>query len=222
MGATPRQRRPPARGSSPAGRPALRRGRSLAGRRGRRGHSGPGALPARRHGGEPAAAELPGHEPRRGGLESAGCPLRDDRADLDGRAEAGGRAPGPERPGDGDPQRAHLPGMARGISPHGTARPLLELRGLHPHRRFDVQPARQVAEGVADAPLARADRLAQLPPDLPRLAPGPQRLLAPGPGIHRPRGQQEGRGGSVSISRRTRTRCSRSRATASGAATTST
>ena len=148
MGATPsRQRRPPARGSPPAGRPALRRGRPLAGRRGRRGHPGPGALPARRHGGEPAAAELPGHESRRGGIEPAGCPLRDDRADLDGRAEAGGRAPGPERPGDGDPQRAHLPGMARGISPHGTARPLFELRGLHPRRRFDVQPARQVAEG---------------------------------------------------------------------------
>ncbi len=98
----------------------------------------------------------------------------------------------PERPGDGDPERAHLPGMARGLSPHGTAWPLLELRGLHPHRRFDVQPARQVAEGVADASVARADRLAQLPADVPRLASGQQWVLAPGPRIHRPRRQQEG------------------------------
>ena len=43
-------------------------------------------------------------------------------------------------------------------------------------------------------PLAPADRLAELPAHLARLAPGPQRLLPPGPGLHRPRGQQEGRG----------------------------
>ena len=45
-----------------------------------------------------------------------------------------------------------------------------------------------------DIPLAAADRLAELPAVQPRLAAGPQRLLAPGPGLHRPRGQQEGRG----------------------------
>ena len=43
-------------------------------------------------------------------------------------------------------------------------------------------------------PLAAADRLAQLPADLARLAAGPQRLHPPGPRLHRPRGQQEGRG----------------------------
>ncbi len=42
-------------------------------------------------------------------------------------------------------------------------------------------------------PLAATDRLAQLPALLARLAPGPQRLLPPGPGLHRPRRQQEGR-----------------------------
>ncbi len=52
------------------------------------------------------------------------------------------------------------------------------LRGLHPHRRLDVQPARQVAEDDARHPVARADRVAELPADLARLAPGPQRLLA--------------------------------------------
>ncbi len=45
-----------------------------------------------------------------------------------------------------------------------------------------------------DIPWRRADRLAELPAVLPRLAPGPQRLLPPGPRLHRPRGQQEGRG----------------------------
>ena len=37
-----------------------------------------------------------------------------------------------------------------------------------------------------------AERLAQLPAHLARLAPGPQRFFAPGPGLHRPRGEQEG------------------------------
>ena len=40
-------------------------------------------------------------------------------------------------------------------------------------------------------PLAGTDRVAELPAVLPRLAPGQQRLLAPGPGLHRPRDQQE-------------------------------
>ena len=52
----------------------------------------------------------------------------------------------------------------------------------------------KVAEGVQPHPLAAADRLAQLPPQLARLAAGPQRLQPPGPRLHRPRGQQEGRG----------------------------
>ena len=43
-------------------------------------------------------------------------------------------------------------------------------------------------------PLAPADRVAQLPAQLARLAAGPQRLLAPGSRLHRPRRQQEGGG----------------------------
>ena len=43
-------------------------------------------------------------------------------------------------------------------------------------------------------PVAPADRVAQLPAHLARLAAGPQRLLAPGPRVHRPRREQEGRG----------------------------
>ena len=44
-----------------------------------------------------------------------------------------------------------------------------------------------------DDPVAAPDRVAELPAVLARLAPGPQRLLPPGPRVHRPRGQQEGR-----------------------------
>ena len=46
---------------------------------------------------------------------------------------------------------------------------------------------------TAAHPVAGADRVAELPAVLARVAPGPQRLLPPGPRIHRPRGQQEGR-----------------------------
>ena len=53
------------------------------------------------------------------------------------------------RPRDGGAERASLPGLARRLSADRPARLLLLLRGLHPHRRFDVQPARQMAEGHA-------------------------------------------------------------------------
>ena len=45
-----------------------------------------------------------------------------------------------------------------------------------------------------EIPWRRPDRVAELPADLARLAAGPQRLLAPGPRLHRPRREQEGRG----------------------------
>ena len=98
----------------------------------------------------------------------------------------------PRRPGDRGAERAPLPGLARGLPADRQARSLQLLRGLHPHRRLDVQPARQVAEGDAGHPLAPPDRVAQLPALLARLAAGPQRVLAPGPGLHRPRREQEG------------------------------
>ena len=43
-------------------------------------------------------------------------------------------------------------------------------------------------------PLAPPDRVPELPAHLARVAPGPQRLLPPGPRLHRPRREQEGRG----------------------------
>ena len=85
-----------------------------------------------------------------------------------------------------------VPGLARGVPAHRPPRRLQLLRGVHPHRGLDVQPAREVAEGDARDPVASAHRLAQLPAQLTRLAPGPQRLLAPGSRLHRPRREQEG------------------------------
>ena len=49
----------------------------------------------------------------------------------------------------------------------------------------------KVTRGI---PWRQPDRVAQLPAHLARLAAGSQRLLAPGPGLHRPRDEQEGRG----------------------------
>ena len=63
----------------------------------------------------------------------------------------------------------------------------------------------KVTRGDSVAP---ADRVAQLPPQLARLAPGPQRLLAPGSRLHRPRREQEGRDHPGLPARRTPTRLS--------------
>ena len=55
----------------------------------------------------------------------------------------------------------------------------------------------QHAKWLPDHPpagVAAADRLAELPADLARVAAGPQRVQPPGPRLHRPRRQQEGRG----------------------------
>ena len=132
------------------------------------------------------------------------------------------RPPRARRPRDGDPQRAHLPGLARGLSPHRPPRALLDVRGVRPHHRLDVQPAREVAEG--DAPRSpgggRSPRSTTC--SLARLAAGPQRLLAPGPGLHRPRREQEGGGHPrLPAARREHAALGR-RTTACAAATTST
>ncbi len=97
------------------------------------------------------------------------------------------------RPRDGSAQRAYVPGLARRLSAHRPARLLFLLRSVHPHRRFDVQPARQMAEGHAPDSLAAPHRLAQLPADFARLAAGSQRLHPPGSRVHRSRGEQESR-----------------------------
>ena len=95
---------------------------------------------------------------------------------------------------DGNAQRAPMRRLARRLPAHRAAWTVQLLRGVHPHRRFDVQPARQVAEGHVGPAVAAEDRLAQLPARLARLAAGSQRLHASGSRLHRPRREQKGRG----------------------------
>ena len=73
---------------------------------------------------------------------------------------AGGRAPGPGWAGHGSPQRAHVRGLAGGVPADRPPRVLLLLRGLHPHRRLHVQPAREVAQDHPHDAVAEAGGLA--------------------------------------------------------------
>ena len=159
-----------------------------------RGDARAGHVPARRDEAQPREPELPRLQPRREQLQPLAGHPRGHQPLLRRRDLPRRRPPRARRPGDGGAQRAPVPGLAGGLPAHRPARLLQLLRGVHPHHRLDVQPARQVAEGVQPHPVAAADRVAQLPAQLARLAAGPQRLLAPGSRLHRPRRQQEGRG----------------------------
>ena len=75
--------------------------------------------------------------------------FRSHRSCLDRAGSPNRRSRRAQRPRHGSSQRAHVPGLARGLSAHRPPRLLLLLRGLHPHRRFHVQPARQVAQDHA-------------------------------------------------------------------------
>mgnify|MGYP003694588305 CR=1 FL=1 len=143
----------------------------------------------------PQPGQLPPLRPGRDGRRtvSATSSRSTDRTWV-AETEPSRRAPLPGRPRDGGALRAPLPGLARGLPADRPARALQLLRGVHPHRRLDVQPAREVAEGDRAHPVAASDRVTQLPAQLPRLAAGPQRLLAPGSRLHRPRREQEGGG----------------------------
>ena len=154
---------------------------------------------------KPLAGRARGHQSRLG---------RGDRA-L-------GRPSGARRAGHGDAQRAPMPGLARGLSADRPARLLLLLRGVHPHHRLDVQPARQMAEGVQSHSVAAAHRLAELSAVEPRLAAGPQWLQPPGPRVHRPCQSTRRLRSSASICRPTPTACCRSPTIACAAGTTST
>ena len=55
----------------------------------------------------------------------------------------------PDGQGHGNSERAYLRGLARRLSADRPARVVQLLRGLYPHRRLDVQPARQMARKLA-------------------------------------------------------------------------
>ena len=155
-------------------------------------------------------AQLPDLRPGRDGLQPPDRRLRGDRTSsgtprsspTDDHLAADG-------PRDRDAQRAPVRGLARRLPAHRPPRPLQHLRGVRPHHRLDVQPARQVAEGHPAHPLAAADRLAQHPAGVARLAAGPQRLHPSGSRLHRPRVSTRRPRSSASTCRPTPTRCSR-------------
>ncbi len=142
------------RAARPAGLPRLRGARRAAGRDLERGDPRARRLPARRHRGE--RDELPPLRPRRDGLQPPGRRLRRDDAGVAGRGAPHRRGSRPGRARDGGPLRAPLPGLARGLPPDRPPRRVQLLRGVHPHRRLDVQPAREVAEGHAPPGVAAA------------------------------------------------------------------
>ena len=99
--------------------------------------------------------------------------VRSDRPRLGRGNHPRGCASGAERPRDGDPQRACLRGLARRVSADRAAWHFQLLRGVHPHYRFDVQPARQVAEDQPGSRMAPPNRLIELHSVLPCVAAGP-------------------------------------------------
>ena len=149
MGANPaRQRRHAAARSAAARFPRLRRRRAPAGQRSRpRPRACMGEFLRDVDQAQRREPQLPRLRPRRDRPPTAGRRLRGHRRQFGGHDPADRRSRRRRRPGDGDAQRASVPGLAGRLSAHRPARLLLLLRGLHPHRRFDVQPARQVAEG---------------------------------------------------------------------------
>ena len=139
--------------------------------------------------------QFPPVQPRREQLEPLAGRARGHQPLLRRRDPARRRPPLAGRPRDGSAVSEHqCQGWLEGYLLTGRHGFFQLLRGVHPHHRLDVQPAREVAEGLQPHSVARADRLAQLPAQFARLAAGPQRLLAPGPGLHRSRRQQEGGG----------------------------
>src|SRR5438046_2675043 len=92
--------------------------------------------------------------------------VRGHESRLGGGVAARRRPPGPRWPRDGSTERTSMSGLARRLSAHGPARLLLVLRGVHPHHRLDVQPAREMAEDDAAHSLAAADRVLKLSADV--------------------------------------------------------
>src|SRR5450755_3333118 len=187
------QRRPAAARPEPAELPRLR-GRGDQGRH-RRGRGDPGA----RHlaaGRDPAkSGDFPPVRPGRDRLQPAAGRVPGDEPGLRRGDPAHRRSPGSRGTGDGGAVGAPVRGLAGGLPADRPARPVQLLRGVHPHRGLDVQPARQVARGLQPDRVAAARRLAELPAVQPGLAAGPERVLAPGPGFPGRGAEQAGRGG---------------------------
>ena len=138
---------------------------------------------------------LPRLRPGRDRLQPPAVDLRGQQEDLDGRHAARRRRrrrTGARRPGDGDALGAHAHGLAGRLPAFRPPRLLPHLRGLRARGGLDVQPAREMARHLQEPrAVARVGVVAEHPAVVDRLAAGSQRLLAPGPGLHRSGDQQE-------------------------------
>ncbi len=112
---------------------------------GARGDARPRDVAARRHPRQPV--ELPDVRPRRAGQQPATGHPRGHRPGLAGRDRSVRRPSRSPRAGHRSALGAHLPGDAGGLPADRPPWRVHVLRGLHPHRRRHVQPARQVAVG---------------------------------------------------------------------------
>ena len=165
--------------------PIRRRGRETRRDLGRE-RARPRQFPARGHAAE--HAELPRVRARRDAVQPAAGALRSHQESMAGGLLSGGcrrRQPRPERPRHGDAQRAHGGRVAGGLRSERPARPSQQLRVVHSRHRLDGQPARQVARKVQRTAVAGRGVVAQPADHRAGLAPGPQRLHAPGPWLPR-------------------------------------
>ena len=78
-------------------------------------------------------AQFPSVRARRDGVKPAGGAVRGHREDLGGFDTSGGRTFGDRWAGDGDFERAHVPGLAGRLSADRAARFFFVLRGVHSH-----------------------------------------------------------------------------------------
>ena len=150
-----------------------------------RGHAGED-LPARRDEAEPRAGTSASSAPTRTTQSLAGRPLRHQPV-LRGRDQA--RGPSPPTAGHGGAERHRYRAGWATCSPAATA----SSAATRPSSTSSTPWSTWRQWLKVWAILAPAHRLPQLPAQLARLAAGQQQLLPRGPGLHRPRRQQEGR-----------------------------
>ena len=145
-----RQRRPAAARPAAARLPRLCRDGRPARRRDGRGHAGARAVPARCHEANDDARNFRVFGPDETASNRLAAPSSRSPTASGWPRSCRRRPPVARRPGDGGPV-ASTPcqGWLEGYLLTGRHGLLLLLRGVHPHRRLDVQPARQVAEDVA-------------------------------------------------------------------------
>ena len=129
--------------------------------------------------------ELPAVLPRRDAVESARRRVRGREPLHDGSDRAVRRPRGSRRPRHGGAERALLRGMARGLSPQRSPRPVRDLRGVRDGAGVDGRAAREVARRVPAARVARAGGVAQRAAHLDVLAQRPQRVQPSGSRVHR-------------------------------------